>query len=385
MDGEPLQDGPVLPHVWNALIPPDSLSITSLLTRYPLRTSETLPIISFHRSPPTCLTSFDNLAFNAVLAAIRDSPLPAASALRRIRERLPSAPSNGYQSLLITFGAEEGLFPLWFEKCLTQLETVERSARRWRASTRWLESSEPRLDPGAMLLRAQCAARLDVLGWNKPLRSFPSALLTGTDLATFLSNDWLTDDHINAAGDWINAQLGDQSRTRVLSTHFLGLLSLNHQRHATWHPNRPYRIDELVTSGDVNFLLIPVHLPNHWTYLHVNIANRSCVYADSLDPDEIFVPDGVLGLLDWWLATVKPLPFETGLSEEERDFEVEGQTDSYSCGVFVISTMAHVALHDEPWLQGRAKSHQQKWFIRLSEECAFIGSKVGILQIPRRL
>lgn len=57
--------------------------------------------------------------------------------------------------------------------------------------------------------------------------AFPSALLTGAELTSILSNSWLTDEHMNAGGDWINAQLGESSRMRVLNTHFLGSLAVN--------------------------------------------------------------------------------------------------------------------------------------------------------------
>ncbi|KAG8957954.1 hypothetical protein FRC05_009481, partial [Tulasnella sp. 425] len=196
-------------------------------------------------------------------------------------------------------------------------------------------------------------------------------------MATILGDNWLTDEHMNAGGDWINAQLGEQSRMRVLNTHFLGSLALNRSQNVVWNPSRPRKLDQLVTAGEINLLIIPIYLHHHWAYLHVNIENRSCIYIDSIHPNQILTPEGILELLDWWLEAVKPLPFETGLAEEERDFEVDRQEDGHSCGVAVLSTMAQVALGCEPWQQERAEWYRVQWFLRLSEQFTAVPSQDG--------
>ncbi|KAG8921912.1 hypothetical protein FRC01_014745, partial [Tulasnella sp. 417] len=203
----------------------------------------------------------------------------------------------------------------------------------------------------------------------------------GADVAILLGANWLTDEHMNAGGDWINAQLGQSSRKRVLNTHFLGSLAINRSQNPIWNPARPRQLDQLVRTGKVNFLMIPIYLHHHWAYLHVNIENRSCIYIDSLNPNQILTPDGILELLDWWLQTVKPLPFATGLSEEERDFEVDCQQDGHSCGVAVLSTMAQVALGHESWQQERADWYRMQWFLHLSEQFAGLPSHEGCVPI----
>ncbi|KAG8955751.1 Sentrin-specific protease 3 [Tulasnella sp. 424] len=349
MDGDPI---PVAPphHIWNALIPPDSLSATSLLIQFPDHSSSSRPTLSFHPSLPTHFTSPDEAGLDLTLAIIQTSPLPERSAIRRIREGLESTLASEFQSLHISLGFVDGLFPFWFAKCLTQMEVAESSARLWRASLRWLQRGES--DPAEVEVHSQCVTRLNTLVWYTPLEQFRSAVLHGTDLAGFLGDNWLTDEHMNAAGDWINMRLGEDSHSRVLSTFFLGSLALNRSQHPTWNPIRPRKLDTLVRDGHVPFLMIPVHLHCHWTYLYVDLMNRSCIYFDSLDPDNFIAPDGVLELLDWWLASVLPLPEEEGLSEEDtRNFDATEQTDGHSCRVAVLSIMAHVALGEESWTQ----------------------------------
>lgn len=76
---------------------------------------------------------------------------------------------------------------------------------------------------------------------------------------------------------------------------------------------------------------------------------------------------------------MRPLPFETGLAEEEWDFGVDHQQDSHSCGVVVLSTMAQVALGFEPWEQEQADWHRIQWFLRFSEQYAGLPSQVNDL------
>lgn len=42
------------------------------------------------------------------------------------------------------------------------------------------------------------------------------------------------------------------------------------------------------------------------------------------------------------------------------------QQDSYSCGVVVLSTLAHHLLHYEPWSTRTENEHLTHWFLRLT-------------------
>lgn len=192
-----------------------------------------------------------------------------------------------------------------------------------------------------------------------------SSLLSTSDIPTLLSDAWLTDKHMNAAGDWINTTLGFPSHVRVIHTHFLPELARSRSRSPSWLPLRARELDSLIRSAHVTCLLFPIFLLRHWTFLVVYIQDQSCIYVDSLDPYGLFAPSGALELIDWWLGSVLGVPFE--LSEDEAiPFEVGTQTDSHECGVAVLGTMAHVALAEAPWTQERSEEHRMQWCLRLT-------------------
>ena len=72
------------------------------------------------------------------------------------------------------------------------------------------------------------------------------------------------------------------------------------------------------------------------------------VYVDSMDPENFFPPIEVVEVLDWWLDSM--FGQQGGLVENFRDFPAGQQTGSHSCGVAVITTMAHVSMGWEPWI-----------------------------------
>lgn len=243
---------------------------------------------------------------------------------------------------------------------------AETLVQRYLNAACWLQSSDPTLSD--ISLTISCEQRLARMSWNTVSEVTRTAVLSTPDMASFLGHDWLNDEQMNAGGEWINRQLGAQSPIRVLNTHFLGSLANNRRRSPTWAPSRPRQLDQLIQNGTVSFLIVPVPRPNHWTYLHVHLGDGSCVYVDTLHPDDILAPSEILDVLDWWLETVCPDLGE--LSEELRTFDVDQQLDSHSCGPATLSTIAHVALGEESWTQDRAPQHRKRWFLRVSDEFA---------------
>lgn len=362
IDGLPIEGVP--PFVWDALIPSSALPVSNLLFHYPAQPFSATVSIAISTETPTHLLDDSSDQSAHIVAKLRASPLPPLIALTDIRHAISTAARDGYLSIALSNGLEEARFPLWMEKCITQMAAVAKSSTDWHAARDWLQRLEPSCRTRACLLR------LDQLPWNSSL-PYTSHMLT-SDLPTFLGTTWLSDQHMNAAGDWINHQLGPDSAIRVLNTHFLGVLSANRLQNPTWTPSCPRKLDELVRSGKVVLLLIPVYRPGHWTFLQVHITERSCIYVDSQDPENILAPLEVLEVIDWYLETTDPLELPNPLSEEDCDFPVSHQTDGHSCGIAVLSAMAHVALGEEPWDQETASQHREEWFMRLSD--ASVGS-----------
>lgn len=354
----------VPPAVWAALIPSKSVPVTEFLLRHTHRSPRNrVSSISISHSNPTHLIDLTGILFSETVASLLKNPLPSPSALGAVRSHLADHPVPPPRSIKVSFGTERAHFPIWIERCITQMVVVEDITHRWFDATHWLRSSASMHD---VPLTIACEQRLSSMGWNTTISAGHSAILATSDLASFLGSEWLSDEHINAGGEWINRQLGSDSPIRVLNTHFLGSLASNRRSFRTWTPSRPRELDQLIQDLRIIIAIFPVYTRNHWTSLYVNLGDGSCVYVDTLHPDNPIVPDEVIGLVDWWLATV--LPGLGGLSEEPRSFEVDQQHDSHSCGPATLTTMAHVALGAAPWMREDAAQFRKQWFLRLSDD-----------------
>lgn len=357
----------VPPPVWVALSPANTLPVRDLLLRHTPRVSSgAFSTITFSSDEPTHLLfpESDNAEFvQTIISSLLKAPLPSAASMEAIRTQSLELQAASRRSILLAFDGLKAHLPTWVGECVARMVTVENATQLWSGASRWLRSPASMEDAK---LTVECEQRLASMGWNTSVSAYRTASLTTPDLASLLGTSWIGEDHMNAGGEWINRQLGPKSFIRVLDTHFLSNLRHNHRHFPTWSPSHPAELDQLVCNGDVTFLIVPVYLLERWAYLHVNVIDGSCVYVDSLHPDNVLVPDEVMNLFDWWLETVRP---DLGpLSEELPTFEVERQLDRHSSGPATLSTMAHVALGGEPWTRAKAPQHRKRWFLRFSTE-----------------
>ncbi|KAG8703941.1 hypothetical protein FRC09_003864 [Ceratobasidium sp. 395] len=165
-----------------------------------------------------------------------------------------------------------------------------------------------------------------------------------SELTPFLGRTWLSDIQMNAGADFINLHHTCPSDTRVLNTHFVGSLALHRLRSPTWCPSRPRTIDAMVASGQLTTVYVPVHEGSHWTLLRVNIEAETYKYADTMAPRAVLAPGACIEPLSWWLSSVLGRP--VALQPVARRFAVDCQRDSHSCGVAVLTNIAHLVLGD---------------------------------------
>lgn len=137
------------------------------------------------------------------------------------------------------------------------------------------------------------------------------------------------------------------------------------ERAGGWSPYHPEQLDSLITAHTVTELLIPVHQPSHWTLLHVDVTSLQYSYADTLHPSSNMAPPECINLLNAWLGSL--FNFSVELTPTPRPFELDQQLDSNSCGVAVLSSMAHYALqgNTQPWAQPTTREHRLQWTHRL--------------------
>jgi Ulp1 family protease len=190
----------------------------------------------------------------------------------------------------------------------------------------------------------------------------------GADLTTLLGQDWITDAQINASGEYINSHAGRSPSIQVRHSYFLGSLAFHFNPSLPWVPRSPRPLDKLISDGKITELIIPVHCRNHWTLLYINIPVQAYVYTDTLNIQFTHAPHSCIRLIDWWLSSV--LHRSCVLTNLPRPFSVGAQSDGSSCGVAVMTTMAHVALGSQfhAWSQELTTGDRMDWFLRLSED-----------------
>lgn len=235
----------------------------------------------------------------------------------------------------------------------------------WASASAWLNNIRVAgADTRACELAKECWMRIRLIPHDCIIPGFSNAIALSTRcLAAVLGRAWLDDDIVNAGGEWIMTQLGDHSSVQIVNCLLPGHLTNMRLRCSVYAPSKPRRLDTRIRSGELHTLFIPLHVHgNHWTLCTINISQRTFMYVDSRDANAC-MPARDRSVLSWWLESLLP-----GDSFEviPANFCAPSQTDSNSCGVVVISIMAHILLGLEEWSQTSADVFRMEWFLRLS-------------------
>ncbi|KAI0761227.1 hypothetical protein BC629DRAFT_1266309, partial [Irpex lacteus] len=116
----------------------------------------------------------------------------------------------------------------------------------------------------------------------------------------------------------------------------------------------------------IDQLYIPLHVNrSHRALFGVDLVDFTYWYSDCLSPSAQ-VPVETVGLLTWWLKHLLPTQDKDTLTSVRAPFAMPQQKDSHSCGVVVLSTLAHHLLDYEAWTPNLKEAHRMEWFLRLS-------------------
>ncbi|KAJ1980369.1 SUMO1 sentrin specific peptidase 1 [Dimargaris verticillata] len=190
---------------------------------------------------------------------------------------------------------------------------------------------------------------LVVEAFNIPIR--------GTDLVTLTKDQWLNDEVINFYFSLIVARSQD-------SNHFPSLHTFN----TFFYPklcDQGYRTVRRWTKRvDIfakDMVILPIHLPAHWTCAVINFTRKRIEYYDSMLMDNPTL-----------FATLREYLQAEHLDKKQADFDLSGWTDwcpkdiprqynGFDCGVFAC-IFAEFASREEPFTfdQGRMKYLRQR-------------------------
>ncbi|KAH7918497.1 hypothetical protein BV22DRAFT_1134542 [Leucogyrophana mollusca] len=188
-----------------------------------------------------------------------------------------------------------------------------------------------------------------------------------TDLARFLGNKWLVDDMIDAGSPYITRELGWDIRVMIADCHFMESLRCERSRNKEFTPCRHHPLNNAILKGEVDILEVPVNPGHvHWAGIQVNVLCRTFAYRDGFHSNTTASLDD-LELLTWYLAALEHNANQKPFLRTSSRLSVPRQSDSHSCGVVFLSSVASEHLGCEPWSQARSSIAHMEWFLRLSE------------------
>ena len=114
-------------------------------------------------------------------------------------------------------------------------------------------------------------------------------------------------------------------------------------------------------------LYLPLHMNgNHWTLLQLDLTTHQYAYSDSRNSFAV-VPQDIINILTWWLDAVPQGENNVTFTLSSEPLNIPKQIDGFSCGIVVLSTIAHILLGDYPWTQRCYTCERMEWFLHLSE------------------
>ncbi|KAG9075129.1 hypothetical protein FS749_013241 [Ceratobasidium sp. UAMH 11750] len=296
------------------------------------------------------------------------TPCPPSPRLTEVEQQLRSIPKSEHDGYLLhTLHSSRSFhLPLTFLACWHSLSTLKRYCTLWSNALSWLTVSAT-LGDRSSNLSLECMQRITTVPLHHKHPGIPEVF--SSDLPLLLSSRWLTDVQINAAGDYINSHPSRTPHLRVLHSHFIGTLALHFNPSEPWAPRRARPVDSLIAQGVITELLVPVHhAEGHWSFLWVNITSETYTHNDTLHLSSTQAPYSCMRLMNWWISSVLNRPVY--LTNARRTFTLGSQSDGHSCGVAVITSMAHIALnnHFTAWTQDSTTCDRMDWFLHLSED-----------------
>jgi hypothetical protein len=343
-----------------AMLPSDSLSVSELL-ELSLPTSST----SIPSMEPGLY--FSNHTPTESVTIYLSRPIPPTKFITGLRNVAKQAMLDGKLSIMdwtcndstIFFSFE--LIEFW-----SSLVQITNARQKWEAALRWLEwaaQDEP-LDKEVREIHLI----LQTTPWKAELKIL-HAHLSFVEMATFLSNGWLSSSQIDIALSSIASRqlqiCGSEEQCRYLigTTILSELLTsspLLHNKkspHDTFVTPQVYNLcaprylqqagahltqyQSLDANGEVMF--IAYSPPGHWAAVSVT-SEGVLEWADSLGrrtPSTL-----ITGVQTWLHYHLSSTSFTLSNS-----FMCSRQTDSYSCGIIALNAIRHRIFGDELWCE----------------------------------
>ncbi|KAF9780748.1 hypothetical protein BJ322DRAFT_1011530 [Thelephora terrestris] len=258
------------------------------------------------------------------------------------------------------FNNGEDRFPLWVLSLWNEARKLAECQDQWRRSVRWLDSLTHPVE-----LVACARSIVGRLSLNAPLRSRGATSLA---LAGFLGAAWLSDIQIDMMIDTLRERMRIEERAEeaiIESAVFSREIWLVSK--GTKEPTSKFlsRVTDQIRGTHAKALWFPIYVDNcHWIAGRVDFERRTFAFGDSMVVHRNVPPpqEALNGLGQWLEATLGWKP-----ANEGNILERPHQTDTVSCSVCTLNTIAHNIFGDPLWEQRNAAVHRVSWLLEFEK------------------
>ena len=365
-----------------AVLPSDSLPVSELLELCLPSFSRVMPSME----PEQC---FSNHPPTESVAIYLSRPVPPVTFIEGLRSAARQAMLNGRLSIVDwTRKNSSSFFSFELIEFWTSLTKIIHARQRWEAALRWVEQAV-RDDPLDKDVR-EIHLILQTTPWDANLKILRSRL-TFLEMATFLSNHWLSSSHVDMVLSsiatrqlQINSGPGQEHHryligNTVLSEH-LDLSPLLHNNISPLHtlPLQSYcsqAPQDLQCAGahlarcqpDGEVVFVAYSPPGHWAAVSVT-SKGTLEWADSLGrrpPSSL-----VVGVQNWLRYNLPTISFSLG-----DNFQCSRQTDGYSCGIMALNAIKHRIFGDKLWSEKNRARLRIREFLDIMHICREVGGQ----------
>ena len=261
--------------------------------------------------------------------------------------------------------------------------------KAWNRALQWM-AGQPQAIPEQYT--THITSLLHQVPWKGYIKGLGSSL-TITDMAEFLSQEWLSDSHIHCMltltkHRHIDVLSGADPRipiteiimpdfpSHILSSPLLATTPIAPDYFAK-APKSAISLGRKIANADAGIRIAAVAFspPGHWACLLINTQTGTISWGDSVGRA---VPSGFETRLRAWLELFIPnLQFSP-----MQDLLCAHQTDSYSCGIVAVNTLKHHIFGDELWTPSRREILRIQEFIDILEFSESWKDRVSIFFLP---
>ncbi|KAI0688683.1 hypothetical protein C8T65DRAFT_700472 [Cerioporus squamosus] len=285
-----------------------------------------------------------------------NAPVPASPLLDKLKIASGQAMLDGAQSILHPESPTHR-YPLWILTYWLRMCDILTLRASWAGCCSWL--SKQTRDPVASTVFETAIQHLETLPCNVPTSALGRVAIHTSDFLQFISDRWLSDEHVNLMVAHINRRLQEAPELAA---------RVEAKDEAFYDASSPRYLNLLETKLGPKprcVLYFPVYLPeyHHWITIRVNFFRNEISYADSLG-QAIPSPKEILERTRWWASK----RFTGKFKVIGHKLSIGRQLDGYSCGICAINAMTHDIFGDALWSDEKKALHRVRWFNIVCEE-----------------